>query len=160
VDIKDQESTEMRARALECNLFVILPDPDIMIVGADDQDPGSAAPPFTDFLRVMRDEGPAYYTYLWMIDLLPDDPRVFLEIVVSRPVEETFLFSFPVPQFTPFLVRIERESVLNLSTRGAIESALRQRQPDMTVAMPFNGGTNISELLQRYAQWDASGRPR
>ena len=37
----------------------------------------AAAPPFTDFLRVVRDEGPADYTYLWMIDLLSDDPRVF-----------------------------------------------------------------------------------
>jgi hypothetical protein len=160
VDIKDRESKEMRARALECNLFVVLPDRDIMIVGADDQDPGPAAPPFTDFLRVVRDEGPADYMYLWMIDLLPDDPRVFLEIVVSRPVEDTFLFSFPVPQFTPFLMRIERDSVLYLSTRGSIESALKQHQPDMTVAMPFNAGTHISELLKHYAQWDASGRPR
>jgi hypothetical protein len=92
--------------------------------------------------------------------MLPDDPRVFLEIVVSRPVEETFLFSFPVPQFTPFLVRIERESVLNLSTRTSIESALKQRQPDMTVAMLFDAGTHICELLRRYAEWDASGRPR
>ena len=81
VDIKDRESEDMRARALECNLFVVLPDRDIMLVGADDQDPGPAAPPFTDFLRVVRDDGPADYTYLWMIDLLPDDPRVFLEIV-------------------------------------------------------------------------------
>src|SRR5215471_2385675 len=121
---------------------------------------GPVAPPFTDFLRVVRDEGPADYPYLWMIDLLPDDPRVLLEIVVSRPVEETFLFSFPVPHFTPFLVRIERESVLYLSTRSSIESALKQYQPDMTVAMPFDAGTHISELLQRYAQWDASGRPR
>ena len=102
VDIKDRQSTEMRARALECNLFVVLPDCDIMIVGADDQDPGRAAPPFTDFLRVVRDEGPADYTYVWMIDLLPDDPRVFLEIVVSRPVEETFLFSFPCHSSRPF----------------------------------------------------------
>jgi hypothetical protein len=160
LNFKDTESRELRARALECNLFVVLPDCDIMIVGADDQDPGLAAPPFTDFLRVVQDEGPAEYTYLWGIDLLPDDPRVFLEIVVSRPVEETFLFSFPVPQFTPFLVRIERASVLYLSTRSSIESALRRHQPDMTVAMPFHGGTNIKELLQRYAQWDASGRPR
>ena len=160
VDINDRESMKMRARALECNLFVVLPDRDIMIVGADDQDPGPAAQPFTDFLRVVRDEGPADYTYLWMIDLLPDDPRVFLEIAVSRPVEETFLFSFPVPQFTPFLVRIERECVLNLSTRSSIESALRQHQADMTVAMPFDAGTHIGELLQRYARWDASGRPR
>ena len=160
VDIKDTQSREMRARALECNLFVVLPDCDIMIVGADDEDPGPAAPPFTDFLRVVRDEGPADYTYLWMIDLLPDDPRVFLEIVVSRPVEETFLFSFPVPQFTPFLVRIERDRVLYLSTRSSIKSALMQHQPDMTVAMPFDGETHISELLQRYAQWHASGRPR
>src|SRR6516164_7314758 len=82
VDIKDRESMKMRARALECNLFVVLPDRDIMIVGADDQDPGPAAPPFADLLRVVGDEGPADYTYLWMIDLLPDDPRVFLEIVV------------------------------------------------------------------------------
>ena len=37
----------------------------------------AAAPPFTDFLRVVRDEGPSDYTYLWMIDLLSDDPRVF-----------------------------------------------------------------------------------
>jgi hypothetical protein len=160
VDIKDRESREMRARALECNLFVVLPDRDVMIVGADDQDPGPAAQPFTDFLRVVRDEGPADYTYLWMIDLLPDDPRVFLEVVVSRPVEETFLFSFPVPQFTPFLAQIERDAVLYLSTRNSIEVALKQHQPDMTVAMPFDAGTNISELLQRYAQWDASGRPR
>jgi hypothetical protein len=130
-----------------------------MIAGADDQDPEPEAPPFTDFLRVVRDEGPADYTYLWMVDLLPDDPRVFLEIVVSRPVEETFLFSFPVPQLTPFLVRIERERVLNLSTRSSIESMLKH-QPDMTVAMPFDAGTHISELLQRYAQWDSSGRPR
>jgi hypothetical protein len=150
----------MRARALECNLFVVLPDRDIMIVGADDQDPGHAAPQFTDFLRVVRDEGLAEYTYHWMIDLLPDDPRVFLEIAVSRPVDETFLFSFPVPRFTPFLVRIEREGVLNLSTRSSIESALRQDQADMTVAMPFDAGTHTGELLQRYAQWDASGRPR
>jgi hypothetical protein len=160
VDIKDGESKEMRARALECNLFVVLPDRDIMIVGADDEDPGPAAPPFTDFLRVVRDEGPAEYTYLWMIDLLPDDPRVFLEIVVSRPVEETFLFSFPVPQFAPFLVRIEREGVLYLSTRSSIELTLKRQLPDMTVAMPFNGATKITELLQRYAQWDTSGRPR
>jgi hypothetical protein len=160
VNVKDRESTEMRARALECKLFVLLPERDIMLVGADDQDPGPAAPPFADFLRVVRDEGPADYTYLWMIDLLPGDPRVFLEIVVSRPVEETFLFSFPVPQFTPFLVRIGRESLLNLSTRSSIESALKQHQPEMTVAMPFAAGTHISELLQRYAQWDASGRPR
>ncbi len=97
----------------------------------------------------MRDEGPGDYTYLWMIDLLPDDPRVFLEIVVSRPVEETFLFSFPIPQFTPFLVRIERDRVLYLSIRGSIKSALKQQQPDMTVAMPFDAGTPISELLQR-----------
>jgi hypothetical protein len=75
---------------------------DIMIVGADDQDPGPVARPFTDFLRVVRDEAPADYTYLWMIDLLPDDPQVFLDIVVSRRVEETFLFRFPVPQFTLF----------------------------------------------------------
>jgi hypothetical protein len=159
-DIKDRESREMRARALECNLFVVLPDRDMMIVGADDQDPGPAAPPFSDFLRVVRDEGPADYTYLWMIDLLPADPRMFLEIVVSRPVEETFLFSFHVPQFTPFLVRIERDSVLFLSTRSSIESAFKQQQPDMTVAMQFNSGTHISELLQCYSQWDASGRPR
>jgi hypothetical protein len=150
----------MRARALECNLFVVLPDRDIMIVGADDEDPGPAAPPFTDFLRVLRDEGPADYTYLWMIDLLPDDPRVFLEIVVSKPVEETFLFSFSVPQFTPFLVRIERDRVLHLSTRSSIKSALMQNQPDMTVGMPFDPGTDLCELLQRYARWDASGRPR
>jgi hypothetical protein len=150
----------MRAKALECNLFVVLPDRDILIVGADDQDPGPAAPPFSDFLRVVRDEGPADYTYLWMIDLLPGDPRVFLEIVVSRPVEETFLFSFPVPQFTPILVRIERDRMLNLSTRSSLESALTQHQPDMTVAMPFDAGTHISELLQRYAQWNSSGRPR
>src|SRR5262252_2140187 len=104
VDIKGSQSREIRARALECNLFVMLPDRDIMIVGADDQDPGPAAPPFADFLRVVGDEGPADYTYVWMIDLLPEDPRVFLEIVVSRPVDETFRFSFPVPQFTPFLV--------------------------------------------------------
>ena len=102
MDIKDRESKEMRARALECNLFVVLPDRDIMIVGADDQDPGPAAPPFTDFLRVVQDEGTAEYTYLWMIDLLPDDPRVFLKIVVSRPVEETFLFSFPCHSSRPF----------------------------------------------------------
>jgi hypothetical protein len=160
VDIKDRESRKRRARALECNLFVVLPESEFMIVGADDQDPGPAAPPFTDFLRVARDEGPAEYTYRWMIDLLPDDPRVFLEIAVSRPVEETFLFSFPVPQFMPFLVRIERDGVLYLSTRGSIQLALKQHQPDMTVAMPFDGGTNISELLECYARWDASGRPR
>jgi hypothetical protein len=160
MDIKDRESREMRARALECNPFVVVPDRDIMIVGADDQDPEPAAPPFTDFLRVVRDEGPADYRYLWTIDLLPEDPRVFLEMVVSRPVEETFLFSFPVPQFTPFLVRIERDRVLYLSTRSSIESALKQHQPDMTVAMPFDAGTDLRELLQRYAQWDASGRPR
>ena len=94
----------------------------------------AAAPPFTDFLRVVRDEGPADYTYLWMIDLLPDDPRVFLEIKVSRPVEEPFLFSFPVPGFTPFLERIERDRVLYLSTRSSIELAPKQRQPVMTVA--------------------------
>ena len=150
----------MRARALECNLFVVLPDSDMMIVGADDEDPGPAAPLFTDFLRVVRDEGPADYTYRWMIDLLPDDPRVFLEIVVSSPVEETFLFSFPLPQFTPFLERIERDRALYLSTRSSIKSALVQHQPDMTVAMPFDAGTQISELLQCYAEWDASGRPR
>ena len=158
--INDRESREMRAPALECNLLVVLPNRDIMIMRADDQDPGPAAPPFTDFLRVVRDEGPADYTYLWMIDLLPDDPRVFLEIVVSRPVEETFLFSFPVPQFTPFLVRVERDRVLYLSTRSSIKSALMRHQPDMAVAMPFDGETHISELLQRYARWDASGRPR
>jgi hypothetical protein len=55
VDVKDRESRDMRARALECNLFVLIPDSNIMIVGADDQDPGPAAPPFTDFLRVVRD---------------------------------------------------------------------------------------------------------
>ena len=66
MDIKDTESREMRTRALDCNLFVVLPDRDIMIVGADDQDPGPVARPFTDFLRVVRDEGPADYTYLWM----------------------------------------------------------------------------------------------
>jgi len=70
--INDRESREMRAPALECNLLVVLPDRDIMIVHADDQDPGPAAPPFTDFLRVVRDEGPADYTYLWMIDLLAE----------------------------------------------------------------------------------------
>ena len=160
MDIKDAQSRDMRARALECNLFVILPEQDIMLVGADDQDPGPAAPPFADFMRVVRDDGPADYTYLWMIDLLPDDPRVFLEIAVSRPVEETFLFSFPVPQFTPFLERIERDRVLYLSTRSSIELALKQQQPDMTVALPFDGETHISELLERYAQWDSSGRPR
>jgi hypothetical protein len=120
---------------------------------------GTSAPPFTDFLRVVRDAGPADYTYVWMVDLLPDDPRVFLEIVISTPVEEAFLFSFPVPQFTPFLVRIERDRALYLSTRNSIESALKQHQPDVTVALPFDAGTNISELLQCYAQ-DASGRPR
>jgi hypothetical protein len=83
---------------------------------------------------------------------------VFLEIVISRPVEEAFLFSFSVPQFTPFLVRIERDRVLYLSTRSAIKSALMQHRPDMTVAMPFDAGTDLGELLQRYAQWDASGR--
>jgi hypothetical protein len=132
----------------------------MMIVGADDEDPGPAAPPFTDFLRVVRDEGPADYSYRWMIDLPPDDPRVFLEVVVSRPVKETLLFSFSVPQFTPFLVRIERDRVLYLSTRSSIKSALMQNQPDMTVGMPFDAGTDLGQLLQRYAQWDASGRPR
>jgi hypothetical protein len=150
----------MRARALECNLFVVLPDRDIMIVGADDEDPGPAAPPFTDFLRVLQDEGPAYYTYLWMIDLLPDDPRVFWEIVVPRRVEETFLFSFSVPLFTLFLERIERDRMLYLSTRSSIKSALMQNQPDMTVGMPFDAGTDLGELLQHYARWDASGRAR
>ena len=53
------------------------------------------------------------------IDSLSDDPRVVVEIVVSRPVEETYLFGFSVPQFTPFLVRIERERVLYLSTRSS-----------------------------------------
>lgn len=110
IDISDTRSREMRARALECNLFVVLPDRDIMIVGADDQDPGPVAPPFADFMRVVGDEGPAEYEYLWMIDLLPDDPRVFLEIAVSRPVEEIFLFGFRVPQFTPYLERIERDT--------------------------------------------------
>lgn len=160
IDNSDTRSREMRARALECNLFVVLPDRDIMIVGADDQDPGPMAPPFTDFMRVLRDEGPAEYEYLWMIDLLPDDPRVFLEIAASSPVEETFLFSFPVPQFTPFLERIERDSVLYLSTRSSIECALKRQGPDMTVGIPFDGATQISQLLSRYVEWDAAGRPR
>ncbi len=150
----------MRARALECNLFVMLPDRDIMIVGADDLDPGPTAPPFADFMRVVRDEGPADYEHVWMIDLLPDDPRVFLEIAVSRPVEETFLFSFPVPQFAPFLERIERDDVLYLSPRSSIESALKQQGPDMTVGIPFDGATRISQLLSRYVEWHAAGRPR
>jgi hypothetical protein len=57
-------------------------------------------------------------------------------------------------------VRIERDRVLYLSTRSSMKPALMQHQPDMTVAMPFDGETHISELLQRYARWDASGRPR
>ena len=160
VDISDERSREMRARALECNLFVMLPDRDIMIVGADDQDASPSAPPFADFLRVVRDEGPAHYEYVWMIDLLPDDPRIFLEIAVSRPVAETFLFSFPVPQFAPFLERIERDRILYLSPRSSIESALKQQGPDMTVGIPFHGGTCIGELLSRYVEWHAAGRPR
>lgn len=157
--ISDVRSREMRARALECNLFVVVPDRDIMIVGADDQDPGPAAPPFADFMRVVGDEGPAEYEYLWMIDLLPDDPRVFLEIAFSRPVKENFLFSFPVPQFTPFLERIEREDVLYLSTRKSIESALKHGQPQEAIGVTFDG-TQISQLLQRYGEWDAAGRRR
>jgi hypothetical protein len=158
--ITDTRSNEMWARALECNLFVLLPDRNIMIVGADDQDPGPAAPPFADFLRVTQDERQADYVYQWMIDLLPDDPQVFLELAVSRPITETFLFSFPVPQFTPFLERIERDDVLHLSTRSSIEQALTQHQADLTVAIPFDGATHISELLQRYVEWDTAGRPR
>jgi hypothetical protein len=44
--------------ALECNLSVVVPDRDILLVGADDQDAGPEGPPFADFLRVVRDEGP------------------------------------------------------------------------------------------------------
>jgi hypothetical protein len=160
IEISDTGSAEMRARALECNLFVVLPDRDILLVGADDQDPGPKAPPFTDFLRVVGEDGPAEYEYRWMIDLLPDDPRVFLELAVARPVEETFLFGFSVPQFAPILERIERDRVLYLSTRSSIEFALMKHAPDMTIAIPFDGATEISELLSRYVKWHAAGRPR
>jgi hypothetical protein len=68
------QARERRTRALECNLFVVVPDHDIMLVGADDQDAGPDAPPFADFLRVVRDEGPADFQYIWMIELIPDDP--------------------------------------------------------------------------------------
>ena len=154
------QAMDKRARALECNLFVVVPDRDIMLVGADDQDAGPGAPPFADFLRVVRDEGPADFQYLWMIELIPDDPRVFLEFTVSRPVQETFLFSFQVPQFGPILERIDRDNIVYLSARSTVEAALKHAAPDGAVGIPFHRPTGLSDLLRQYQEWDAAGRPR
>jgi hypothetical protein len=154
------QARERRTRALECNLFVVVPDRDIMLVGADDQDAGPDAPPFADFLRVVQDEGPADFQSIWMIELIPDDPRVVLEITVSRPVQETFLFSFQVPQFGPILERIERDNIVYLSARSTVEAALKHAAPDSAVGIPFDKPTGLSDLLRQYEEWDTAGRPR
>jgi hypothetical protein len=164
-EISVGQARDRRSRELQCNLFVVVPDRvvpdrDIMLVGADDQDAGPDAPPFADFLRVVQDEGPADFQSIWIIELIPEDPRVVLEIMVSRPVQETFLFSFQVPQFSPILERIERDRIVYLSARSTLEAALKHAAPDSAVGIPFGKPTRLRDLLRQYEEWDAAGRPR
>ena len=83
-----------------------------------------------------------------------------LEITVSRPVQETFLFSSQVPQFSPILERIERDNIVYLSARSTVEAALKHAAPDSAVGIPFDKPTGLSDLLRQYEEWDAAGRPR
>jgi hypothetical protein len=95
-----------------------------------------------------------------MIDLLPDDPCVFLELAISRPVSDIFLFSFPVPISIPVLEQIARDNVVRLTRRSSIEFALQHSHPEMAVVISFDGGTQIGQLLGRYVAWEGAGRPR
>jgi hypothetical protein len=80
--------------------------------------------------------------------------------MVSRPVQESFLFSFQVPQFSPILERIERDKIVYLCARSTLEAALKHAAPDSAVGIPFDKPTRLRDLLRQYEEWDAAGRPR
>jgi hypothetical protein len=153
-------------QGMGCSPLEVDVDPSVHLVGhvrqcpAEGALPVGLAPPFTDFLRVVRDDGPAEYVYFWMIDPMPQDLQGFLERAVSRPLEEICLFSFSFPQFAPIFESSERDGVQHLSTRSSIQAALKEQAPDITIAIPFDGATEISELLSRYVKWHAAGRLR